>query len=61
MEHLVWLMGLIYEFFCDPCKHSHILVLGWESCILKNKIGLRERFYPKCEKSDGICSYGNSY
>ncbi len=28
---LVWLMGLIYELFlATPCKHPHILVLGWE-------------------------------
>ncbi len=47
---LVWLLGLIYElFFAIPCKHPHILVLGWEGCVLKNKIGLQERFYRKNE------------
>ena len=33
---IVWLMGLIYELFATPYKHPHILVLGWEWCILKN-------------------------
>ncbi len=40
---VVWLIGLIYDLFATPCKHPNILVLGWEWCILKNKIGLRER------------------
>ncbi len=32
---IVWLLGLIYElFFATPCKRPHILVLGWEWCIL---------------------------
>ncbi len=35
---VVWSMGLIYELFATPCKHPHILVLGWEWCILKNNI-----------------------
>ncbi len=35
----------LQTFFATPCKHPHILVLGWEGCMLKNKISARKPIY----------------